>query len=74
MQREISCTGYGPETIISVIFGEGSGSLNRFYRDGSLLVTNVVQMDAGITIIGAGVIGLAIAEEVSTRNRNVFMD
>jgi len=30
-------------------------------------------MDAGITIIGAGVIGLAIAEELSANNGNVFL-
>jgi L-2-hydroxyglutarate oxidase LhgO len=30
-------------------------------------------MDAGITIIGAGVIGLAIAEKVSADNNNVFL-
>jgi L-2-hydroxyglutarate oxidase LhgO len=31
------------------------------------------QMDAEITIIGAGVIGLAIAEKVSEENKNVFL-
>lgn len=31
------------------------------------------KMDAGITIIGAGVIGLAIAEELSARHRGVFV-
>jgi L-2-hydroxyglutarate oxidase LhgO len=30
-------------------------------------------MDAGITIVGAGVIGLAIAEEVSSDFKNVFL-
>ncbi|MGE5418537.1 MAG: NAD(P)/FAD-dependent oxidoreductase [Chloroflexota bacterium] len=30
-------------------------------------------MDAGITIIGAGVVGLAIAEEISANHRNVFL-
>jgi L-2-hydroxyglutarate oxidase LhgO len=30
-------------------------------------------MDAGITIIGAGVIGLAIAEKVSEEHKNVFL-
>src|SRR5512136_2129361 len=30
-------------------------------------------MDAGVTIIGAGVIGLAVAEEVSANFRDVFL-
>lgn len=30
-------------------------------------------MDAGITIIGAGVVGLAIAEEISAHQKNVFV-
>lgn len=30
-------------------------------------------MDAGITIIGAGVVGLAIAEEISAHHKNVFV-
>lgn len=32
-----------------------------------------MMMDAGITIIGAGVVGLAIAEELSAVHRNVFL-
>lgn len=30
-------------------------------------------MDADITIIGAGVVGLAIAEKVSEEHKNVFL-
>jgi L-2-hydroxyglutarate oxidase LhgO len=37
-------------------------------------VTNYYRiMDAGVTIIGAGVVGLAIAEKVSEENENVFL-
>jgi L-2-hydroxyglutarate oxidase LhgO len=32
-----------------------------------------IQMDADVTIIGAGVVGLAIAEKVSEKYRNVFL-
>ncbi len=37
------------------------------------MINKGVTMDADITIIGAGVVGLAIAQEVSEKNSNVFM-